>query len=95
MLRTDGALTFGGTNGSLYEGDITYTPVTTTYPSSYYWGINVTGATYGETTVIPGSYAGIVDTGTTCESPAHPVVTVARAGTVTLTRSSYQALRFE
>ncbi|KAH9832517.1 acid protease [Rhodofomes roseus] len=62
---TNGALTFGGVDESLYEGDITYTPVTTTYPSNYYWGINVTGATYGETTVIPGSYAGIVDTGTT------------------------------
>jgi len=49
----------------LYLGDITYTPVTTTYPSNYYWGVNVTGATYGATTVIPGSYAGIVDTGTT------------------------------
>ncbi|KZT68718.1 acid protease [Daedalea quercina L-15889] len=62
---TNGALTFGGVDGSLYEGSITYTPVTTTFPSAYYWGINVTGATYGKTTVIPGSYAGIVDTGTT------------------------------
>lgn len=39
--------------------------MTATYPAGYYWGINVTGATYGEKTVIPGSYAGIVDTGTT------------------------------
>ncbi|EPT02915.1 hypothetical protein FOMPIDRAFT_1035599 [Fomitopsis schrenkii] len=62
---TNGALTFGGVDESLYEGSITYTPVTTTYPASYYWGINVTGATYGKTTVIPASYAGIVDTGTT------------------------------
>ncbi|KAI0918271.1 hypothetical protein AcV5_002297 [Taiwanofungus camphoratus] len=62
---TNGALTFGGIDPSLYTGDITYTPVTTTFPSSYYWGVNVTGAIYGTTTVIPGSYAGIVDTGTT------------------------------
>ena len=62
-----GALTFGGVDESLYEGSITYTPVTATYPAGYYWGINVTGATYGDETVIPGSYAGIVDTGTTRE----------------------------
>ena len=66
-VSSDGALTFGGVDESLYEGSITYTPVTATYPASYYWGINVTGATYGEETVIPGSYAGIVDTGTTRE----------------------------
>ncbi|CCM04756.1 uncharacterized protein FIBRA_06946 [Fibroporia radiculosa] len=62
---TNGAITLGGIDTDLYLGDITYTPVTTTYPSNYYWGVNVTLATYGETTVIPGSYAGIVDTGTT------------------------------
>ncbi|PCH39175.1 aspartic peptidase A1 [Wolfiporia cocos MD-104 SS10] len=62
---TNGVLTFGGIDSSLYIGDIAYTPVTATEPAGYYWGVNVTGATYGATTVIPGSYAGIVDTGTT------------------------------
>ncbi|KZT12610.1 acid protease [Laetiporus sulphureus 93-53] len=62
---TNGALTFGGIDSSLYTGKITYTPVTTTYPSNYYWGINVTRATYGDAAVIPYSDAGIVDTGTT------------------------------
>lgn len=62
---TNGVLTFGGIDSSLYIGEITYTPVTTTYPSNYYWGVNVTGASYGATPVIPDSYAGIVDTGTT------------------------------
>ncbi|KAH7917858.1 acid protease [Leucogyrophana mollusca] len=62
---TNGALTYGGTDDSLYTGAITYTPVTTTYPAAYYWGINITHSDYGETTVIPVSTAGIVDTGTT------------------------------
>ncbi|GBE83524.1 Polyporopepsin [Sparassis crispa] len=62
---TNGAITLGGIDTSLYTGEITYTPVTKTLPAGYYWGINVTKATYGTTTVIPGSYAGIVDTGTT------------------------------
>ncbi|KAF9232454.1 acid protease [Melanogaster broomeanus] len=48
-----------------YEGELTYTPVTETYPAAYYWGINVTSSTYGDMTVIPVSTAGIVDTGTT------------------------------
>ncbi|KIJ21176.1 hypothetical protein PAXINDRAFT_107055 [Paxillus involutus ATCC 200175] len=61
----DGALTYGGIDSSLYEGGLTYTPVTETYPAAYYWGINVTSSTYGAKTVIPASTAGIVDTGTT------------------------------
>lgn len=48
-----------------YEGELTYTPLTETYPAAYYWGINVTSSTYGTHTVIPTSTAGIVDTGTT------------------------------
>ncbi|KAG8221143.1 acid protease [Butyriboletus roseoflavus] len=61
----NGALTYGGADSSLYEGDLTYVPVTDTYPAAYYWGINVTSATYGNYIVIPTSTAGIVDTGTT------------------------------
>ncbi|KAH7909946.1 acid protease [Hygrophoropsis aurantiaca] len=62
---TNGALTYGGIDESLYTGDITYTPVTQTYPAAYYWGVNITDSTYGTATVIPESTAGIVDTGTT------------------------------
>ncbi|KAF9224223.1 acid protease [Gyrodon lividus] len=61
---TNGVLTYGGVDSSLYEGELTYIPVTETYPSSYYWGINVTSSTYGTKTVIPVSTAGVVDTGT-------------------------------
>ncbi|KAG1864670.1 aspartic peptidase domain-containing protein [Suillus subalutaceus] len=52
-------------NGELtsYTGDIAYTPLTTTYPASYYWGINESIA-YGSTTILAET-AGIVDTGTT------------------------------
>ncbi|KAF8432236.1 acid protease [Boletus edulis BED1] len=62
---TNGALTYGGTDSSLYEGNLTWVPVTKTYPASYFWGVNVTLCTYGNHTVIPTSTAGIVDSGTT------------------------------
>ncbi|OSX61338.1 hypothetical protein POSPLADRAFT_1171012 [Postia placenta MAD-698-R-SB12] len=60
----NGKLTFGGADDELYFGDIAYTPITSTFPASLYWGVNVS-ATYGLQTIIPDSYAGIVDTGTT------------------------------
>ncbi|KAG6333844.1 hypothetical protein ID866_5242 [Astraeus odoratus] len=62
---TNGAITYGGVDSSLYVSSVMYTPLTTTYPASNFWGINVTYATYGSTFVIPQSTAGIVDTGTT------------------------------
>ncbi|KAF8555831.1 acid protease [Imleria badia] len=62
---TNGVLTYGGVDSTLYEGELTYVPVTETYPASRYWGINITLSTYGTHTVIPTSTAGIVDTGTT------------------------------
>ncbi|KII86390.1 hypothetical protein PLICRDRAFT_114346 [Plicaturopsis crispa FD-325 SS-3] len=62
---TNGALTFGGADSAYYTGKISYTPLTKTSPSSYYWGVNVTKATYGTKTIIGSSAAGIVDTGTT------------------------------
>ena len=48
-----------------YEGELTYVPVTETYPAASYWGIDATSSTYGTYTVVPSSTAGIVDTGTT------------------------------
>ncbi|KAF9245853.1 aspartic peptidase domain-containing protein [Melanogaster broomeanus] len=60
---TNGELTFGGVDTTKYTGTLTYVPLTTTYPASYYWGINES-ITYGTTTILA-STAGIVDTGTT------------------------------
>lgn len=60
---TNGELIFGGTDAAKYTGSIAYTPITTTYPASTYWGINES-ITYGSTTILS-STAGIVDTGTT------------------------------
>ncbi|CAO3668781.1 unnamed protein product [Umbelopsis vinacea] len=61
----NGELTLGGTDSTKYSGSITYTPVTSTSPSSEYWGINISKITYGSTTVSSSSLPGIVDTGTT------------------------------
>jgi hypothetical protein len=44
-------------------GEITYVPITSTYPSNCYWGIDQTVSYNGET--ILSSTSGIVDTGTT------------------------------
>ncbi|KAH7886050.1 aspartic peptidase domain-containing protein [Phlebopus sp. FC_14] len=60
---TNGELTFGGVDTTKYTGTLSYTPLTTTYPASYYWGINES-ITYGSTTILSET-AGIVDTGTT------------------------------
>lgn len=46
-----------------YNGTLSYTPVTSTYPASYYWGVDQS-ITYGTTSILS-STAGIVDTGTT------------------------------
>lgn len=77
----DGAITFGGVDPSAvsasvnsvldiykncqYTGRITYVPITTTPPSSAFWGIDVTRVRYGDDTVIARSMVGIVDSGTT------------------------------
>ncbi|KAG2114209.1 aspartic peptidase domain-containing protein [Suillus discolor] len=58
----NGELTFGGTVRNKH-GPITYTPITTTSPASYYWGIDQS-ISYGSTTILS-STAGIVDVGTT------------------------------
>ncbi|KAG2364136.1 hypothetical protein BDR07DRAFT_1450442 [Suillus spraguei] len=62
-----GELTFGGTNPSLYDHSIEYIDMTTTSPSSLFWGIDQR-ITYGATTptiAILDYTAGIVDCGTT------------------------------
>ncbi|KAG2363427.1 hypothetical protein BDR07DRAFT_1471318 [Suillus spraguei] len=59
----DGVLTFGGTDPTMYIGNIEYTPITTTTRSSSYWGIDQM-ITYGTTEILR-STAGIVDCGTT------------------------------
>ncbi|KAN0080277.1 Aspartic peptidase domain containing protein [Tylopilus felleus] len=61
---TKGRLTYGGIDISLYQGELTYFPLTTTSPASQYWGIDLSSCTYGSNTIIPTPpIAGIVDTG--------------------------------
>jgi hypothetical protein len=61
---TNGELTLGGTDSSLYSGSITYFPTATSGDASSYWGIDIASFTYG-TTTLASSGSGIVDTGTT------------------------------
>jgi len=63
QTSANGELTFGGTDPSKYTGSITYAPITSAEPSTFYWGVDET-ISYGSETVLP-STAGIVDTGTT------------------------------
>ncbi|KAG2153326.1 acid protease [Suillus clintonianus] len=58
-----GELTFGGHDGSKTTSSVTYFPLTTTTPASYYWGIDQS-ISYGHSTILSET-AGIVDTGTT------------------------------
>ncbi|TRM66649.1 aspartic peptidase domain-containing protein [Schizophyllum amplum] len=60
----NGELTWGGVDNSKYTGEISYTPVTSTYPASYYWGIDQS-IIYGDSVTILDTNAGITDTGTT------------------------------
>ncbi|PPR05338.1 LOW QUALITY PROTEIN: hypothetical protein CVT26_011601 [Gymnopilus dilepis] len=59
----NGVITWGGVDNTLFTGSITFIPVTSTAPSSEFWGIDQT-ITYGSTTILSQT-AGIVDTGTT------------------------------
>ncbi|KAG2358441.1 family A1 protease [Suillus spraguei] len=58
-----GELTFGGTRPSVYNYNLKYIGITSTPPSSHYWGINQSIA-YGATIILDNS-AGILDCGTT------------------------------
>lgn len=58
----NGELAFGAPDTAKYSGSITYVPVTSTSPASYYWGID---STLGYSTTTYGTTSGIVDTGTT------------------------------
>ncbi|KAF8155370.1 aspartic peptidase domain-containing protein [Mycena galopus ATCC 62051] len=59
----DGFMTFGGIDETKFTGSVSYTPVTTTFPASRYWGVDQT-ITYGSTTILA-STSGIIDTGAT------------------------------
>ncbi|KAG2354262.1 aspartic proteinase [Suillus spraguei] len=59
-----GELTFGGIDYTKFMDDIAYTPITAMPPSSRYWGINQR-ITYGATTILGATAAGVVDTGST------------------------------
>ncbi|KAF8497321.1 aspartic peptidase A1 [Gautieria morchelliformis] len=61
---TNGEITFGDTDASKFTGSISFTPITSTSPASTYWGIDQS-VTFGTSTNILSSTAGIVDTGTT------------------------------
>ncbi|KIL59267.1 hypothetical protein M378DRAFT_1015803 [Amanita muscaria Koide BX008] len=97
----NGELTWGGVDSNRYNGTITYTPVTTTFPASYYWGINES-ITYGTTTILA-STAGIVDTGTTLILIASDAFSTyksltggvldANTGLLKITASQYSALK--
>ncbi|KAG2073031.1 acid protease [Suillus decipiens] len=58
-----GEITFGGTHPSMYDDKIRYTDITTTAPSSRYWGIDQR-ITYGNTEILAYT-AGVVDSGCT------------------------------
>ncbi|KAF9041824.1 aspartic protease [Hymenopellis radicata] len=60
----NGVLNWGGVDTSKLTSSVSYTSLTSTSPAKYYWGIDES-VTYGTSTTILSSTAGIVDTGTT------------------------------
>ncbi|KAG6335018.1 hypothetical protein ID866_4063 [Astraeus odoratus] len=60
---SSGQLTFGGYDSSVITTPVNYVPITNTFPSSGFWGIDQS-ISYDEKEILPTS-AGIVDTGTT------------------------------
>jgi len=57
-----GELTFGGYDASKIIGDVSYVPITSTFQSSEFWGIDQS-ISYGGTEILSKT-AGIVDSGT-------------------------------
>ena len=55
----NGELTFGGTDNTKFENQITFVPITKTSPASEFWGIDQSVA-YGSKTILS-STSGIVD----------------------------------
>lgn len=76
----NGELTWGGTDSSKFSGSISFTPRTSTSPSSLFWGINQS-VRYGASTTILSQTAGIVDTGTTLVLLASDAITRYRSAT--------------
>ncbi|KAG5718082.1 Polyporopepsin [Termitomyces sp. T112] len=60
----DGELTWGGVDTEKLASPLNFAPITTKHPSSLFWGIDQ-DITYGQSTIILSSAAGVVDTGTT------------------------------
>lgn len=58
----NGELTFGGIDSLRFTGNLSYTAITQTAPSSSYWGIDLT-ISYDDVAILCST--GIVDTGTT------------------------------
>ncbi|KAG0700667.1 aspartic peptidase domain-containing protein [Suillus ampliporus] len=84
-MVTNGELTFSETNATKYTGSLAYTPLTTTYPASTYWGIDES-ITYGSTTILSAT-AGVVDTGTII------IYTATDTGFLGITLTQYNALK--
>ncbi|KAG6815010.1 hypothetical protein H0H93_011301 [Arthromyces matolae] len=61
-LTNGGEITWGGVDESKFLGDIVFTNITTTYPSSRFWGLDLE-ATYGANLTILSGSSGLVDTG--------------------------------
>ncbi|KAK0481538.1 aspartic peptidase A1 [Armillaria novae-zelandiae] len=74
------------------SGSIGYAPLTSTYPASVYWGIDES-ITYGTSTTILSSTAGIVDTGTTLVYIASNAFTKYKSATGATLDSSTGLLR--
>ncbi|KAG2355623.1 aspartic proteinase [Suillus spraguei] len=62
QTETQGQLTFGKTDATMYTGSIAYTSITTTSPASSYWGID--GSITYNSKMILSSSAGIFQTAT-------------------------------
>ncbi|KAK0455872.1 aspartic peptidase A1 [Armillaria borealis] len=92
MSRTNCNSILGGSDSSKITGSIGYAPVTSTYPASVYWGIDES-ITYGTSTTILSSTAGIVDTGTTLVYIASNAFTKYKSATGATLDSSTGLLR--